>query len=278
MACPVRSTARVPPGRRADRRRVLAPGVQRSPLVRGIGNPPTLGDRWKPGPAGQHPCRRPGPARSCRRRPGPSRAARQFRSSQCVLAVPADRLGSALSNYSAGMTIRRVMPNVVTEDIEESRSFYGDFLGMDVRMDEPGFLMLASPSNPTAQMTVVSPAAESWDPDTCRTAMAKEQGRLGEVAAIEASLAAAEQKLAAMHDLAARHPHRPPRHARFPWRGRAHRRRAATRPVLLPASRPARRPASAARPGRGRRDVNPVRVAFAAGAVPAVTCALVTGS
>lgn len=98
------------------------------------------------------------------------------------------------------------MPNVVTEDIEESRSFYGDFLGMDVRMDEPGFLMLASPSNPTAQMTVVSPAAESWDPDTCRTAMAKEQGRLGEVAAIEASLAAAEQKLAAMHDLAARHP------------------------------------------------------------------------
>ncbi|MEU6924158.1 hypothetical protein [Streptomyces sp. NPDC046631] len=47
------------------------------------------------------------------------------------------------------MTIRRVMPNVVTEDIEESRSFYGDFLGMDVRMDEPGFLMLASPSNPT---------------------------------------------------------------------------------------------------------------------------------
>ncbi|MCZ0972709.1 hypothetical protein O1L55_17645 [Streptomyces albulus] len=34
---------------------------------------------------------------------------------------------------------------------------------------------------------------------------AKEQGRLGEVAAIEASLAAAEQKLTAMRDLAARH-------------------------------------------------------------------------
>ncbi|MFJ7135041.1 hypothetical protein [Streptomyces fungicidicus] len=34
---------------------------------------------------------------------------------------------------------------------------------------------------------------------------AKEQGWLGEVAAIEASLAAAEQKLAAMRDLAARH-------------------------------------------------------------------------
>ncbi|MGV9560497.1 hypothetical protein [Streptomyces sp. NPDC003522] len=34
---------------------------------------------------------------------------------------------------------------------------------------------------------------------------AKEQGWLGEVAAIEAGLAAAEQKLAAMRDLAARH-------------------------------------------------------------------------
>jgi hypothetical protein len=34
---------------------------------------------------------------------------------------------------------------------------------------------------------------------------AKEQGWLGEVAAIEASLAAAEQKLAAMRDVAERH-------------------------------------------------------------------------
>ncbi|MER5398153.1 hypothetical protein [Streptomyces sp. NPDC002599] len=34
---------------------------------------------------------------------------------------------------------------------------------------------------------------------------AEEQGWLGEVAAIEASLAAAEQKLAAMRDVAARH-------------------------------------------------------------------------
>ncbi|WP_433859739.1 hypothetical protein [Streptomyces kronopolitis] len=34
---------------------------------------------------------------------------------------------------------------------------------------------------------------------------AKDEGWLGEVAAIEASLAAAEQKLAAMRDLAARH-------------------------------------------------------------------------
>jgi hypothetical protein len=34
----------------------------------------------------------------------------------------------------------------------------------------------------------------------------KEQGWLGEIAAIEAGLAASEQKLAAMRDLAVRHP------------------------------------------------------------------------
>lgn len=66
------------------------------------------------------------------------------------------------------------MPNVATRDIGESRSFYSDFLGMDVRMDEPGFLMLASPDNPTAQMTVVSPAADSWDPHTSRSTLAVE--------------------------------------------------------------------------------------------------------
>lgn len=38
-----------------------------------------------------------------------------------------------------------------------------------------------------------------------RLSEAKEQGWLGEVAAIEASLAAAEQKLTTMRDVAARH-------------------------------------------------------------------------
>ncbi|MFF0747138.1 VOC family protein [Streptomyces sp. NPDC004111] len=84
------------------------------------------------------------------------------------------------------MTIRRIVPNVVSQDIEESRSFYSDFLGMDVRMDEPGFLMLASPGNPTAQMTVVSTVADSWDPQTARSTLAVE------VADVDAAYAAAE--------------------------------------------------------------------------------------
>ncbi|MBV9846357.1 MAG: VOC family protein [Kutzneria sp.] len=65
------------------------------------------------------------------------------------------------------------MPNVVAEDLAASKAFYSGFLGLEVRMDEPGFLMLCSPSNPTAQLTVVSGASD-WDPNTCRTTMAVE--------------------------------------------------------------------------------------------------------
>ncbi len=66
------------------------------------------------------------------------------------------------------------MPNVVADDLEASRRFYTEFLGLDVAMDEKGLLMLASPSNPTAQLTVVSDDQTDWDPNTRRTQMAVE--------------------------------------------------------------------------------------------------------
>ena len=52
------------------------------------------------------------------------------------------------------------MPVVVTEDPAGTRAFYVDFLGFEVRMDEDGFLMLASPSVPTTQLIVC------WDHET----------------------------------------------------------------------------------------------------------------
>ena len=52
------------------------------------------------------------------------------------------------------MTIRRAVPNLVTDDLQTARDFYASFLGFDVAMDEPGFTMFASPSNRTAQITV----------------------------------------------------------------------------------------------------------------------------
>ena len=52
------------------------------------------------------------------------------------------------------MTIRRSVPNLVTDDLQTARDFYASFLGFDVAMDEEGFTMFASPSNRTAQITV----------------------------------------------------------------------------------------------------------------------------
>ena len=52
------------------------------------------------------------------------------------------------------MSIRRVVPNFVTDDLQASRAFYVDALGLEVAMDEEGFTMLRSPSNATAQLTL----------------------------------------------------------------------------------------------------------------------------
>jgi catechol 2,3-dioxygenase-like lactoylglutathione lyase family enzyme len=52
------------------------------------------------------------------------------------------------------MTIRRAIPNLVSDDLAGAREFYAGFLGFGVAMDEDGFTMFASPSNRTAQITV----------------------------------------------------------------------------------------------------------------------------
>jgi len=52
------------------------------------------------------------------------------------------------------VTIRRAIPNLVSDDLAGARDFYAGFLGFDVAMDEDGFTMFASPSNRTAQITV----------------------------------------------------------------------------------------------------------------------------
>ena len=53
------------------------------------------------------------------------------------------------------MSIKRVVPDIVSDRIDESRKFYTEFLGFDVAMDMGWVLTFASPSNPTAQITVV---------------------------------------------------------------------------------------------------------------------------
>ena len=53
------------------------------------------------------------------------------------------------------MTIRRVVPDIKSRNLVDSRAFYVDFLGMDLAMDMGFVMTFVSPSNPTAQISVV---------------------------------------------------------------------------------------------------------------------------
>jgi catechol 2,3-dioxygenase-like lactoylglutathione lyase family enzyme len=52
------------------------------------------------------------------------------------------------------MTIGRVVPNLMSPDMEASRRFYGELLGFNVVMDLGWIVTYASPSNPTAQISI----------------------------------------------------------------------------------------------------------------------------
>jgi predicted enzyme related to lactoylglutathione lyase len=53
------------------------------------------------------------------------------------------------------MSIKRVVPNINSGKIEESKAFYLDFLGMTLAMDMQWVITFASATNPTAQITIV---------------------------------------------------------------------------------------------------------------------------
>lgn len=53
------------------------------------------------------------------------------------------------------MSIRRVVPDIKSRNLPESRAFYVDFLGLELAMDLGFVMTFVSPSNPTAQISVV---------------------------------------------------------------------------------------------------------------------------
>ncbi|MFE4689788.1 VOC family protein [Streptomyces sp. NPDC056749] len=53
------------------------------------------------------------------------------------------------------MSVRRVMPDIRSDAMEESRDFYG-LLGFEEVMNQGWVVTLASTSNPTAQVTLMS--------------------------------------------------------------------------------------------------------------------------
>jgi predicted enzyme related to lactoylglutathione lyase len=53
------------------------------------------------------------------------------------------------------MDIRRIVANIPSRQIEKSKEFYGEFLGMKLAMDMGWILTFVSASNPTAQISIV---------------------------------------------------------------------------------------------------------------------------
>ena len=52
------------------------------------------------------------------------------------------------------MSVRRVVPDIISERVDESREFYTGVLGFELVMDLGFVMTFASPTNPTAQITI----------------------------------------------------------------------------------------------------------------------------
>src|SRR4051812_43094390 len=83
------------------------------------------------------------------------------------------------------MSVRRIVPNINSPDPSASRCFYEGVLGLGIAMDMGWIVTFASPSNPTAQVSVVASdtrsephadiSIEVIDVDACHAA-ARSQG------------------------------------------------------------------------------------------------------
>ncbi len=51
-------------------------------------------------------------------------------------------------------SIRRIVPNIYSDELERSKQFYTEFLEMDLVMDMGWILTFASSVNPTAQLSI----------------------------------------------------------------------------------------------------------------------------
>ncbi len=53
------------------------------------------------------------------------------------------------------ISVRRIVPNIYSNDLEKSKQFYIEFLAMDLVMDMGWILTFASKDNPTAQISIL---------------------------------------------------------------------------------------------------------------------------
>ena len=59
------------------------------------------------------------------------------------------------------MGIRRAVPDIESERFDETRAFYVDVLGFEVGMEMDWVMTFVSPTNPTAQVIVISEDASA---------------------------------------------------------------------------------------------------------------------
>jgi catechol 2,3-dioxygenase-like lactoylglutathione lyase family enzyme len=53
------------------------------------------------------------------------------------------------------MSVKRIVPDIKSQHLDASRQFYVDVLGLEVAMDMGFIVTLVSPSNPTAQVSLM---------------------------------------------------------------------------------------------------------------------------
>src|SRR4029434_1012616 len=53
------------------------------------------------------------------------------------------------------MSVKRIVPDIKSKHLDVSRQFYVDVLGLEVAMDMGFIVTLVSPSNPTAQVSLM---------------------------------------------------------------------------------------------------------------------------
>ena len=57
--------------------------------------------------------------------------------------------------WSNQMSVKRIVPDIKSKHLDASRQFYIDVLGLEVAMDMGFIVTLVSPSNPTAQVSLM---------------------------------------------------------------------------------------------------------------------------
>lgn len=53
------------------------------------------------------------------------------------------------------ISIKRIVPNIYSDDLEKSKAFYQGFLNMDIIMDQGWVITFASGKNPLAQVNIL---------------------------------------------------------------------------------------------------------------------------